>query len=103
MLTAKLNKSIIYTAFTVIMLSACAGQPSNPDIAEQCESGLAVAYKEYDAAESKGFSGSVAMVKAASLLGAADVQQEFGKYPNCVDKVERARYYIKQATKGQSN
>lgn len=85
------------------MLSACAGQPTNPDIAEQCETGLAAAYKEFDEAESKGFGGSVAMVKATSLLGAAEVQQEFSKYPNCVDKVKRARYYIKQATKGESN
>ena len=103
MLTSILNKTIIFIAFTVTILSACAGQPSNPDIAEQCESGLSVAYKEYDAAESRGFSGSVAMVKATSLLGAAEVQQEFGKYPNCIDKVERARYYIKQAVKGESN
>jgi hypothetical protein len=37
--------------------------------------------------------------KAASLLSAASIQQEFGKYPNCVDKVRRARYYIEQSQK----
>ncbi len=103
MFTSILNKSVIFTGFAVVLLSACAGQPSNPEIAEQCESGLSIASKEYAAAEANGFGGSVAMVKATSLLGAAEVQQQFGKYPNCVDKVKRARYYIKQAVKGVSN
>jgi starvation-inducible outer membrane lipoprotein len=102
MLTDKYSNSIIFIGLLVFMLSACAGQPSNADIAEQCEQGLSAAYAEYEAAESKGFGGSVSMVKATSLLGAAEIQQEFGKYPNCVNKVERARYYIKQATKGES-
>jgi hypothetical protein len=31
------------------------------------------------------------------LLGAAKVQQEFGKYTNCVNKVKRARYHLRRA------
>ena len=98
-----MNKAVFFTTFVIIMLTACSGQPSNPDVADKCDKGLSIAYKEYEAAESKGFGGSVAMVKASSLLGAAKVQQEFGKYPNCVDKVKRARYYIKQSVKGRSS
>ena len=80
-----------------LALGACAGAPKNPAVADQCEKGLKVAYEELDFAKAKGFSGTVEWTKAASLLSAASVQKEFGKYPNCVDKVERARYYIKQS------
>jgi len=45
-------------------------------------------------AKAKGFDGTVEYTKAASLLGAAKIQFEFGKYPNCIDKVQRARAYI---------
>ncbi len=63
------------------------------------KSGLNVAYEQLDFAKAKGFSGTVDWTKAASLLSAASIQQEFGKYPNCVDKVRRARYYIEQSQK----
>ena len=80
-------------------LAACPGAPRNLELAEQCESGLKVAYDELDFAEAKGFSGTVDWTKAASLLSAASIQKEFGKYPNCVDKVRRARYYIQHSQK----
>lgn len=80
-----------------LALGACSGAPKNPALASQCEKGLEIAYEELDFAKAKGFSGTVEWTKAASLLSAASVQKEFGKYPNCVDKVERARYYIKQS------
>lgn len=63
----------------------------------ECKRGLAVANKELDAARLKSPAGSVYVTKAASLLGAAKVQQEFGKYPNCVNKVRRARRYLAKA------
>ncbi len=80
-------------------LVACPGPPRNTELAEQCESGLNTAYDELDFAEAKGFSGTLDWTKAASLLSAASIQQEFRKYPNCVDKVRRARYYIEQSQK----
>ena len=81
------------------LIAACPGPPRNIEVAEQCDQGLDVAYQELDFAKSEGFSGTVAWTKAASLLSAASVQKEFGKYPNCVDKVHRARYYIEQSQK----
>ena len=80
-------------------IAACAGAPRDPALAEQCQSGLKTAYQELDFAKAKGFDGTVDYTKAASLLSAASIQQEFGKYPNCVDKVKRARYYIEQSQK----
>ena len=94
---------IVSCAIFLVLSAGCAGQPSNSTLARQCEKGLSIAQKEFEAAQSRGFGGTVALVKASSLLGAAGVQKEFGKYPNCVDKVKRARYYIKQAIKGKSS
>ncbi len=80
----------------VLSLAGCAARPANGmDI--KCTQGLKVAYRELNFAETKGFSGTVAWSKAASLLTAAKVQQQFEKWPNCVNKVERARYYTKQS------
>ena len=79
-------------------ITACAGNPESA-IALQCKRGLETAYKELDFAKAKGFDGTVEYTKAASLLTAAKVQYEFGKYPNCIDKVKRARAYIRLSQK----
>lgn len=92
---------LILTA-DILLTSACAGAPTT-SLAERCASGLDVAYKELEDAQAKGFAGSVAYIKASGLLTGAKVQQQFGKYPNCVNKVKRARYYIKQATLGKDS
>ncbi|RRJ85232.1 hypothetical protein [Aestuariirhabdus litorea] len=84
---------------TLLLLSGCAGH-GNQQLSTQCASGLETAYQELDFAQSKGFDGSVAWGKAAALLTAAKVQQQFEKYPNCIDKVQRARAYIKQSLQG---
>jgi len=83
---------------SLFVVAGCAGNP-NSSLARQCENGLSVAYKELDFAKAKGFGGTVDYSKAASLLTAAKVQLEFGKYPNCIDKVDRARAYIAKSQK----
>jgi hypothetical protein len=87
-------KGLIIASLAV--LAGCAGDPLSSQ-ARQCESGLEAAYKELDFAKAKGFDGTVEYSKASSLLGAAKIQYEFGKYPNCVDKVKRARAYIRKS------
>ncbi len=87
---------IILPALFFLSLTACAGNPNSP-AARQCEQGLKTAYQELDLARAKGFDGTVEYTKAAGLLGAAKIQNEFGKYPNCIDKVQRARQYIKKS------
>lgn len=88
----RLKLSLLSLVF--FFISACAGNPES-NIARQCERGLETAYKELDFAKAKGFGGTVEYTKAASLLTAAKVQSEFEKYPNCIDKVKRARVYIR--------
>jgi hypothetical protein len=80
------------------LLSGCAGKPVG-DSARMCLDGLAIAERELEAANARGFGDSVDYTRAVSLIGAARLQSEFGKYPNCIDKVERARYYISQIGK----
>ncbi|TDY02385.1 hypothetical protein [Thiohalophilus thiocyanatoxydans] len=92
----RLKLFLLPLAFFVI--TACAGNPES-NAARQCERGLKTAYQELDFAKAKGFSGTMEYTKAASLLTAAKVQSEFGKYPNCIDKVERARAYIRLSQK----
>lgn len=87
--------TLILFAF-IVTISGCAGNPMS-SLAQQCDAGLIAAHKELDYAKTKGFSGTVDYTKAASLLGAAKIQSEFGKYPNCIDKVNRARAYIKKS------
>lgn len=84
---------------TLLVLAACRGDPDGA-LAHQCSNGLDTAYGELTAAETEGFGGTVDWSKAASLLTAAKVQYEFEKYPNCIDKVDRARAYIRRATAG---
>ena len=88
--------TILILSALVVSIAGCAGNP-NSSLAQQCDTGLSVAYKELDYAKSNGFDGTVEYAKAASLLGAARIQSEFGKYPNCIDKVNRARAYIKRS------
>jgi hypothetical protein len=83
----------------VAIAAGCAENPTS-SLATQCENGLSVAYRELDFAKVKGFDGTVEYSKAASLLGAAKIQFEFGKYPNCIDKVQRARAYIAKSRAG---
>jgi hypothetical protein len=80
-------------ACSLAVFAGCAGNP-NSSVARQCENGLSVAYQELDFAKARGLDGTVEYSKAVGLLTAARVQSEFGKYPNCVEKVDRARAFI---------
>ena len=64
-----------------------------------CENGLRQASRELDRAKAKGRGGTWEITKAATLLAGAKIQSECGKYPNCVDKVRRARAYIARSRK----
>jgi hypothetical protein len=87
----------IFIIFVLIVgVVGCAGNPTS-SLAKQCDAGLSAAHKELDYAKTNGLSGTVEYTKAASLLGAAKIQSEFGKYPNCIDKVNRARAYIRKS------
>ena len=89
----KLTFSFLAACF---LLVGCETNPSSAS-ARQCQQGIKQANKELNFAKAKGFSGTVEFTKAATLLTGASIQYEFGKYPNCIDKVTRARRFIKNS------
>ena len=89
----KLSYSLILFVF---LIAGCETNPSSQS-ARECHQGLKLAQKELDIAKVKGFSGTVEYTKAAGLITGASVQYEFGKYINCIDKVKRARKFIKNS------
>ncbi len=88
-------RAVCAAAFVFVSLSAAA--QSKDGLEAQCAKGLDAAYAELDLAKAKGVGGVADMSWAASLLAAAKTQQQFGKYPNCVEKVNRARRIIARA------
>ena len=85
----------------MLFLVAAAAQAEGPKVslAAECDNGIKQAYKELDLAKAKGLGGTVEITKAATLLTGAKVQSEFHKYPNCMDKVRRARDFIAKSRK----
>ena len=93
--TLVITASLLFSS----LFTNCAGAPNNPQLANKCEQGLQSAFQELDQAKTKGFGGTVSWTKAATLLSTAKLQQQFDKFPNCVNKIERARFYIKESQK----
>jgi hypothetical protein len=76
-------------------LAACTQDQGDIGLGGQCADGLDAGYRELNHAEANGLSGTVAWSKAATLLAAAKVQQQFEEYQNCVIKVRKARAYLR--------
>jgi len=93
------NASALGALSIGLLLTGCTGGDP-PSQAAACHNGIDQAYKEFSQAESEGFGGAVAMTKAGSLLAAAKIQEQFEEYTNCIEKVNHARQYIRQARSG---
>jgi hypothetical protein len=91
--------SFALLVLSATLIAACSGDPGGSQ-AQACREGLSTAYKELNLADTEGFGGTVEYTKAAGLLTAAKVQYEFAKYPNCINKVGRARTYIRRSKDG---
>ena len=79
-----------------LVAAACSGEPGEVARGPACADGLAVAERDLETARAQGFGESVAYARAASLIGAARIQQGFGEYENCVLKAREAREYLRQ-------
>lgn len=79
---------------TLLLVAGCTQDSGDRGLGPSCEHGLDAAYRELDRAKVDGLSGSVKWSKAASLLAAAKVQEQFEEYENCVLKVRKARSYL---------
>jgi hypothetical protein len=78
-------------AAAAVLLSACSGDRGDRGLGPSCTSGLDAANHDLSAAKAAGFADSVNWGKAASLISAAKVQQQFSEYQNCVIKTREAR------------
>lgn len=93
----KTNRFVVLTSVMLAVAAAgCAGRIATEQ-GQQCSDNLRVAYQELDTAKVKGFSGTVAWSKAAGLLSAAEFDKQLEKFPGCINKVERARAYIRDS------
>lgn len=80
---------------TVMMAGVLAGCAApNPRLAGECERMLSIAESHLAAAKARGFSSSINITKAAGLISGAKIQQQFNKYPNCINKAQRAIKFI---------
>lgn len=88
----------IFILLVLLTLSACAAKQTGRD---SCSAQLDAAWRELDIAKAEGFSGTVSYSKAVGLLSLAKTQQTIERYPSCIEKAQRARFYIAQSRKGQ--
>lgn len=97
------NAVLIKTLLVVVggsLLVACAGQPQSGRQDMLCRQGIERAYDELSLARSQGFSGTVGWSKAASLLAAAKLVEQVEQYDQCLENVDKARFYIRQSQGG---
>ena len=78
------------------ILNGCAAVHST-QLAYRCHTDISKAHVQLEKAKADGFSRSVSWTKAASLLTAAKIQQQYEKYPTCINKSARALYYISRS------
>ncbi len=82
----------------VLALAGCAGKIAS-ERGQACSQALHAANQELEDAKVKGLSGSIQWIKAANLLAAANARMQVEKFDSCLDKVRRARIYIREAEK----
>ncbi len=76
------------------LLFAACSEPGEASYRPACEKGLEEGFAALGRAEARGLKGSADWTRAASLLSAAQVQNEFGEYQNCAAKVKTAEAYL---------
>lgn len=76
-------------------LTACNSLSVKNDLASACETGIQQLTTVLEQAQTTSPPSNPKLHRASLLLSAAQVQQEFAQYPKCVEKVQRAKRYIK--------
>ena len=89
-----LRRSAFIILCGVAALAGCTGEYGERGYAPACRQELRAGNQELRYAKAQGLSDSVAWTKAASLLGAAKVQEQFEEYQNCLIKAREARRYL---------
>lgn len=88
------SKGTLALFLAAFLVTGCSQDRGDIGLGPTCAAELDAGYRELNRAEADGLSGTVRWTKAASLLGAAKVQQQFEEYQNCVLKARKARDYL---------
>jgi hypothetical protein len=93
-----MRPTAVLTAIPVIaaILTGCAGDPADKGLGPSCASGLDAASRELGKAKAAGLADTVNWGKAASLISAAKIQQQFSEYQNCVVKTREAQRLLRE-------
>ncbi len=91
-------KAWLLLPLSVLLLSGCAGKTTHR---QSCANELSAAWQEQSLAEAEGFAGTVSYSKALTLLTAAKTQQQFEAFDGCVEKAQRARFYLHESRAGR--
>lgn len=92
----KTASTLITLMCTAATLAACAGDPEDRGLGPACAKGLKAASSQLNHAKANGLSDSVDWGKAASLISAAKIQQQFSEYKNCVVKTREASRLLRE-------
>lgn len=90
----KTGSRILFIATAALGLAACSAEPGDRGLAAHCQASIDAGYRALTQAKAKGVGDSVLWGKAATLLSAAKVQEQFGEYQNCVNKAKRAQVHL---------
>lgn len=85
---------VLFASLVLALLAGCTQDRGDVGRKHECAANLDAGYNALNNAEAGGLSGTVAWSKAASLLAAAKVQQQFEEYQNCALKAQKARRYL---------
>ena len=98
---AEMRNLAVVVLMLFLLATAAHAEGKKAGLEAECENGLRAATHELDLAKAKGLDATWEITKAATLLSGAKIQSGFGKYPNCIDKVRRARVFIARSRKGK--
>lgn len=94
----KTSPRIVLAVIAVLLLAACSAESGDRGLAGHCQTSIAAAESALSRAKASGLGSSVRWGAAASLIGAAKVQEQFGEYQNCVNKTTRAQQQLSGIT-----
>ena len=91
-----LTRPKLIVALGLLLVAGCSQDRGDQGKRDACKANLDAGYRELNKAEADGFSGTVDWGKAASLLAAAKVQEQFEEWENCMLKAQKARSYLRR-------
>lgn len=87
----KIGPGLLLAAASALALAACSSEAGDRGRAAQCQVEIAAAEAALSHAKANNIGSSLRWTKAATLIGLAKTQEQFGEYENCVVKARSAQ------------